>query len=389
MPRLPNDPIKRARKALESCRFGDVQLDELNKKKKDSHEEHLRHYRQSIPIVAEIVPEVDSALDLACERLGIPRDIVHGFVTDNYRINGSSNDMLNNGNAVITVTSAAVEKLGYDELVYLFGHELGHFLFPHEDVVMDASGGISSMEDAISSRHMEIFMDRIGMIACRSARFATSAALKVASGLNSKHIMANIPAYGEEAFKGFKLQPKMSDVFATHPPIYIRIRSLMLFEKSDVYAAALGREGGDPIADINKVIEQDLVSTADHRAYEIMAGCLQELGVHLYAFAKANGVGVQDDQFKVDGVPFDLEMAAAAAGQLQKVQQDKRQEAMQKALFGLAQKSIGCCPRKIIGLAGVYSQRFENTQLKPACEFFVAAWKKCKDQHLTEKSLLH
>lgn len=73
MARAPSDPIKKVRRHLEPCIFGEVRLEDLNKVKKDKNTYHLRKYRESIPIIGEVVPEVDSALDVACERLGFPR----------------------------------------------------------------------------------------------------------------------------------------------------------------------------------------------------------------------------------------------------------------------------------------------------------------------------
>lgn len=386
MARPPADPVKKVRKSLESCLFGNIELADLNKKKKDNHEEHLRKYRLNVPIVGEIVPEVDSALDLACERLGIPREIVHGFITPDPKINGGMIDTLNNGNAVLTITAGAVEKLSYDELLYLIGHELGHFIFPHENIVTDADGDIASLEDAYLSRRMEILMDRIGLLTCRSTTFATSATLKVASGLGSQHIMANIPAYAEEALKGFKLAPTPRDIFASHPALFIRIRSLMLFSKSDAYAAYMGGEGGRPIAEVNKEVEVDLMNSTDHMAFKHMAECISELPVHLHVASRLHGLQVPAETFQVDQYTPDAEESEKAFKAISKIPKEKHEEALQGALFKLASRAIVRCPRRMLGVAREYDKRFENTPVHAYSQFFLAAWNQCKEKHLNERA---
>lgn len=312
---------------------------------------------------------------------------MHGFIHNNPIINGSSYSMLNNGNALITVTSAAVEKLSYDELIYLFGHELGHFFFPHYDVRNDAAGEIASVEDAHYSRQMEIFMDRIGLVACRNVTFATSATLKVASGLGSEHIMANIPAYSAEALKGFGMLPEDSELLHTHPPIYIRIRSLMLFAGSDAYATYQGREGGRPIAEVNAEIENDLMSTGGRYAEKKVMECLSRLPAHLFAYSNVTNLGLGHEAFLADGVPIHEEEFQKAAAHYGKGAESKREEKFHRCICDLMANAIKLCPRRMAKYVDALSAKAKGTPLEPLIQFGAEALIQLHKRHIEEESL--
>lgn len=367
MARLPNDPAKRARKRLASAAFGSIDLEEIAKVKtpgaKVEGKKIAKHYKAMMPIIGEIVPEVDSALDHVCERLDIPREIIHGFVENSGEMNASCrSSSLVEGEAVLTVTSAAVERLSFDELAYIFGHEIGHYLFPSVHW-RDASSRVASMEDAAMSRKMEIFMDRIGLIACRNVSFATSAAMKIASGLGSAHMRSNVSAYGEAALKGFDAGPDGHDFMASHPPLFLRVRALMLYANSDSYAAMIGKEGGRPIAEVNKEILSDLEGTVDNVARSKMAGLLSNIPNFLAAYAKMKGDTIAHSEFNLEGMETSKKEIDEWLDAMKKVPSEKLDEFFQSKVKELSAMAAMNCPR----LAFVYLEKLgERLKDKPA-----------------------
>lgn len=391
MPRLPNDPIKRARKRLASAAFGFIDLDELDKAKPPGEKAEgrnlARHYKAMMPIVGEIVPEVDSALDHVCERLDIPREIIHGFIESSGEMNASCRSSSRaEGQAVLTITSAAVERLSYDEMVYVFGHEIGHYIFPHE-YLTDARSRVASMEDARISRGMEIFMDRIGLIACRNVSFATSAAMKIASGLSSAHMRSNVSAYSDEAIKGFGAAPDGHDFMADHPPLFLRVRALMLYATSDSYMQLLGKEGGRPVGEVNKEVETDLHNTVDSVARANMLQLLSNIPNFLAAFAQVKGDAVAPAEFNLEGMETSKKEVDEWLDAMKKVPAEKLDEVFKEKVMELARNAAMNCPRFAIGYLEKLSDKLKGKQVQTLALFMQNMVKQALDHHLNRESL--
>ena len=281
MPPVAN-PLTKVRKRLESCCFGPANFKNLpkDKDKVSDPNEHLSFYRNLVPIQREIVPKIDEALDLACDRLGLKRENVHGFVRANSEINAFCRPGIR-GNAVIFVNSGMIERLSMEELVYVMGHELGHYIMPLPTrSISDGQGGSrpASMEDAVVQRKLEISMDRFGLVACRDLQVACSAALKIQSGLGAEHIRNDFIAFAQETIKGYVRDFKEyeGEAFSSHPAAYARIRALYHFSQSEEYLDLIGQKGGRPHSEIDAEVAKDLEATLDFYAVKLMEEAVEK-----------------------------------------------------------------------------------------------------------------
>ncbi len=387
MARPPADPVLKARKKLAACTFGETSAELLPKRKKIDHEEHLRKYRTTIPIIRELVPQPDIALDTACERLGIPRDTIHGFIVSSGEMSATILPHLQNGHATIEITSAVVERLTVDELIYIFGHELGHYIFPYE-YERDASRRAASLEDASISRTGEICMDRVGLAACRDINAACSAALKMQSGLGSQHLISDISTYGKEALKGYKLEPTLSDLISTHPELFLRIRAAMLFAQSDAYLDLIGGKGGRPIAEVNEEVRTDLYNTTDFHAEKKRQEFLAVLPCHFVAWAVSMGQELKDLELPIVAGQPDTDTIKGFLENLAELPADKREEAISSMLATLAKKATVICPRQTFAYVEEVVKKTDGTKLHPVMVAFRTHLEQAKQVHLNDKSFL-
>ena len=78
----------------------------------------------------------------------------------------------NDENCIITLTSAVINLLEFNEIKFILGHELGHFLLSHN---IEENINLESQEGYIKKRAQEISVDRIGLLACKDINIATKA----------------------------------------------------------------------------------------------------------------------------------------------------------------------------------------------------------------------
>lgn len=342
-------PAVRAR--LASFAFGSANFEALGAEQAAPLGEHLRLYRRMLPVSGEILPAVEEAVAQACARLGLPRPAVHAFIHPSADLNASCYSGIR-GSAVIVLNAGMVECLQTEELAYVVGHELGHYLMP-------LPYGQASIEDALRARELELTMDRFGLLACGDLKHAGSAILKIQSGLGSRHIRSDLAAFIQNGRTALDAEVQDHETRFTHPPEFVRLRALNAFVLSDVFRAALGREGGQPIDEINAGIRRDLDRAVDARARELMEQALAKVGQVLVAYLVACKIKVESAKFNRDGLTLDLERVRALAGNWSAMPAPQRDEAFSKRLAELLPVVATACPRRadayLVALAGEYA----------------------------------
>ncbi|MBM3955946.1 MAG: hypothetical protein FJ309_15265 [Planctomycetes bacterium] len=141
----------------------------------------------------------------------------------------------------IALSSAAVNHLDAGELKYVLGHEFGHALFGHIDVLAGnlAVDPLLPTADAgrVRSwqRAAEITADRMGLAVCGSLTSAARALFKVASGIVSDAVVASPERFAaqwqrlveeviSEGDRGFD--------HISHPFPPLRMRAMLLFSEA-------------------------------------------------------------------------------------------------------------------------------------------------------------
>ena len=161
----------------------------------------------------------------------------------------------------IGITSAALENLDDEEIASLIGHEIGHFLFKHNDL----HGLLNRDEDNPRitvlpymgeclylrwQKKGEISADRIGLIASGSFEASARALVKAGFGLSEKNLNLNIDSLLNQ-IESIKDKPEaIESQFRSHPLLPLRLKALHLF------AEASSKDQGTDLAGVDTAIEE-------------------------------------------------------------------------------------------------------------------------------------
>jgi hypothetical protein len=385
MPRVAN-PLTKVRKRLEACCFAEIHFKNLpkDKDKATDPDKHRNLYRTKFPIQRETVPAADEALDIACERLGLDRTVVHGFVDNNPKIGASCYAGIR-GNAVVLMTSGAIERFTIPEMTYVFGHELGHYILPDRGLIGQLPDGMpSSMEDAILHRKLEISMDRFGMVACQDFKVAAVAFMKLNSGLSAQHITDDVVSYAKEAIRGYVEDHSeyIGEAYSTHPTLYARIRALSHYSESEEYLKLIGKKGGKPQAEVDAEVEKDLHATLDYYAGKLMDDVIGAVNNHLAA-AQVHFEGKCDlSRYAFNPkIKPEENVIRAIVGEIQEKPADKRDEDVYLRLSNLIRQSVLRCPYRMHQHLEALLPRLADTKFNETAQKFAKSFKDSLIKH--------
>jgi len=212
---------------------------------------------------------------------------------------------------LLVVTSALLEKFSQDELAFVLGHELGHYLFEHTrfpvDYILENNGGSLSPLHAMKLyawiRNAEVTADRVGMVCCRDFDVAANTFFKLSSGITSSSFQFSVKDYLAQLedlrHEVAQQETDPQDWFRTHPFNPMRLKALEVFTRGRPYFSLIGQSGGeltaeqvaDEVAEMMSLMEptylQDATDTGRKaRSYLLAAGFL---------VAAANGVVEQSE----------------------------------------------------------------------------------------------
>lgn len=198
-----------------------------------------------VRLTASISPRIYGVFSGICERLGI--DLTPEiFSLPDPRVNAFA--VLSHGDgrqprACIGLTSGALELLGDDELAFILGHELGHFLY--ENNRMNALISHDQSNPALTvlppfgesiflrwRKKAEISADRIGLIAAGTFEASARALMKSAFGLSEKNINLDADLLLAQIEDMAGSPELIAAEFGSHPLLPIRLKALNLFARS-------------------------------------------------------------------------------------------------------------------------------------------------------------
>ena len=214
---------------------------ELKDFKKDSSELDNNHLSNlltnSVRVSKEILPKVGSAIETVFERIKIENNFNFFVTADNNQANASCSLMSSASRPDIVLTSRLIELLSLEELQFVIGHEVAHYvyqhaLYPNHNNVEDRNLKLNILN---LSRAAEISADRIGFLACASLDASLKANFKLASGLSDKHFNFKPSTYLDQLRELEDLGKSSSELWSTHPSFLIRMQSLIWFSMSKEY----------------------------------------------------------------------------------------------------------------------------------------------------------
>lgn len=381
----PADFLPLIRKRLAGFGFGSSQFDSKNvDASRGDSDEHRSFYRQRLPVSGEILPDVERALADACHRLGIPRTAVHAFVRPSSEMNAVCYGGIR-GAAVIEINAGVIECLLPEELSYVIGHEIGHFILPVRwgRILRDGSMIPASLEDARISRECELTMDRFGLLACGDLKHAGSAILKMQSGLSSRHIRSDLAAFIQNGRLAIDVEVDESETLSSHPPEFVRLRALNAFVMSDVFRKAAGKEGGQPIVDINEGIRKDLDRAVDALATRLMDQAIDRLAQAVAAFLVACRVRVDTGKLSREGVTIDRDRVRNLAANWSQMSEENREEAFAKRLAEVIPTCIKACPRRTFAYVDGLIADLSGTPVADVCANIRVGLEEARHNHLS------
>ena len=154
---------------------------------------------------------------------------------------------------VIGATSAALESLNDDELAFVLGHEFGHVIYRHNDLLGLKNNDPNDPRLTILpylGEHLylgwrkkgEISADRIGLLGCGSFEASARALIKTAYGLSERNLNLDVDGLLAQ-IESLKGRPEaMDSAFGSHPDLPVRLKALKLFEECLLSEGRIGLE---------------------------------------------------------------------------------------------------------------------------------------------------
>jgi hypothetical protein len=260
------DCLSESRLYAESVKFSGDTLTIRRKALDDSNEINALFSLHNLHITPLITPIISNCIDNVTSNLKIPRSAVTAYVYSSKEINASctaGNDV----ECIIQLSSGLIDILEDDELEFVIGHELGHFLYSHS--LTERQSDNENLEFFSQKRAQEFSADRIGLISCGNLNASIRAMIKTVSGLSSKHLKFDIGEFISQLGRTDNL--KFSSNFkTTHPPMLVRSRALLWFSTSEAFISEQNHYISSEIEEIDKKIQKDIDKYVDPAAIEII-----------------------------------------------------------------------------------------------------------------------
>lgn len=246
--------------------LSDPYLTKLIERYEKTKKQEARRYLlgSSVRLTASMTPDLHEVAEHCRSVLEITEP-VEIYVSPNPTFNafsyGGENDLV-----IVGLTSSLLEAFEPEELRFVIGHELGHYVFSHQDVPVAAlvrgRSGIpprKALQLFQWQRYAEISSDRAGLVCSGDLKATARAFFKMASGLRGEKVTFDIDAYmdqigdiREEAAKARQGDEQVrADWFASHPFSPLRIRAAQLCAESELF-----REGGTSTEDLESSVQE-------------------------------------------------------------------------------------------------------------------------------------
>ena len=214
---------------------------------------------KALKISRGMMPTVYQVVDHCARTLELTSDI-EVYVNQDSHFNAACYPP-NKDKVLLMLTSSLLEKFSGEELTFVIGHELGHYLFEHTrfpvDYILQNNGGrlapLHAMKLYAWMRNAEITADRVGMVCCRSFDVAANTFFKLSSGITSSVFQFSVKEYlaqlDDLRSEVASQEADPQDWFSPHPFNPMRLKALEVFTKGQPYRELIGSNGGTLTAD--------------------------------------------------------------------------------------------------------------------------------------------
>lgn len=213
--------------------------------------------RSGLVIDENITPGIHKKLVQVCKNLVVPEDCVNAFVYADPNIQASCVS-LSKDECVLQFSSALLNQLDEEEMAFVMGHELGHFILEHSGMHENDM----APESFVKNRAQEISADRMGLLGCGDLNASLRAMIKTVSGLESRMLKFDVGQFLSQVDQ--LTSPSTGEAFHnTHPSILIRARALLWFSSTNTHHKFPSEINSELIEDADKKVQQDFDKYVD------------------------------------------------------------------------------------------------------------------------------
>jgi hypothetical protein len=230
-----------------------------------------------LEISENVTPDLHTSLLEACTRLLIPAEAVDAFVFPSAECNAACFSDRDD-RCILRFSSSLIELLSREELLFVIGHELGHFLLGHSRSLV---GQEESVELYIQGRAQEISSDRVGLLTCQSLDHSINAMMKLASGLSDDYLRFDVSTFIRQ-IRHVAARSLSNQFGLLHPSLLVRSRALLWLEMEGVLSQVA--EGCEPrnLEKIDTRVEDDLSRYVDGPARKRIAEARETLSMWIF-----------------------------------------------------------------------------------------------------------
>jgi len=214
---------------------------------KDEEQRTKRHLlKSSIRLSQAVSPELYEICQHCTKTLGVEIP-VELYVYSSSDFNAACFKP-ENGKLHIMFSSSLLESFDSEEVKFVLGHELGHYIYKHHDIPVNyILNGPHKPDPDLAlelfewSRFAEISADRAGAACVNTFQPVARSMFKLSSGISDSSLVSfNLEAYVKQIDELIALERKTKsskdaqDWFSTHPFSPLRVKALDFFFKSEL-----------------------------------------------------------------------------------------------------------------------------------------------------------
>jgi len=197
---------------------------------------------QALRLTPQVAPDLHKVIDRCVERLEVDTELeVYVYAAPSFNAGCTSPE---NGRVFVLLTASLLEAFDTPELTFVLGHELGHHIYAHHEIPLQALAqqkGIAPrtiLQGHAWLRQAELSADRAGLLCCGSLDGAVRSFFKLSSGMRQAPGPDQVAAYMEQSAELYRedagkvRKGSEMDWLSTHPFSPVRIRALKAFSDS-------------------------------------------------------------------------------------------------------------------------------------------------------------
>ncbi len=228
-------------------------------------------FTTGLQVSKDITPKLHECLVTATENLHLPAESIYAIVSSSSELQAEC-FYGDDRQCCIRLSSSLINLLDPEEVIFVMGHEIGHFILRHNQ----ETSGNGSLENFINQRAKEISVDRAGLIACQSLEASLRATMKVLSGLPNQYIRFDTSNFLNQLRAADQENASLSESYTSHPSLILRARALLWFSMND--EIKIGEKAGSlSLSKIDGLIKRDLDKYLDGPARRKIANTEHDL----------------------------------------------------------------------------------------------------------------